>query len=123
MRQMLAWPSMKRLLAALAALAATQGLAAALSWKSLEVALAPRESHEECMRLEPGEERRYSWKATAPVDFNIHYHDATEALYPVKRDAMRGDGGAFKPKTAQEYCWMWTAREKPAKVEGKLETK
>jgi hypothetical protein len=112
---------MKRLLAALAALAAPCSLAAATSWKSLEVALAPRQSHEECMRLEPGEERRYSWKATAPVDFNIHYHDAQDAVYPVKRDGMRGDGGSFKPKAAQEYCWMWTAREKAAKLEGKLE--
>src|SRR3954468_6535021 len=123
MRQMLAWPSMKRLFAALAVLAVPCGLAAANSWKSIDVALAPRESHEECMRLEKDDERRYSWKATAAVDFNIHYHDATEALYPVKRDGMRGDGGAFKPKTAQDYCWMWTARDKPAKVEGKLETK
>ena len=121
MRQMLAWPSMKRLLAALVVLAAPHGLAAAVSFKSLEVALAPRESHEECTRLEAGEERRYSWKATSPVDFNIHYHEATEAIYPVKRDAMRGDGGAFRPKSAQEYCWMWTARDKAAKVEGKLE--
>ena len=122
MRQMLAWPPMRRLLAALAALAAApHGMAAAPSWKSLDVALAPRQSHEECMRLGKDEERRYSWKATAPVDFNIHYHDASEAIYPVKRDGMRGDGGSFKPKVAQEYCWMWTARDKPAKLEGKLE--
>jgi len=38
----------------------------------------------------------------------------------VKRQAMRGDGGSFKAKVAQDYCWMWTARDKPAKVEGAI---
>ena len=55
--------------------------------------------------------------------FNIHYHEQTEVFYPVKRSAMRGDGGTFAAKTGQDYCWMWTARDKPAKVEGRLETK
>ena len=57
-------------------------------------ALAPGQVHEECMHLDAGE----------------------------KRDAMRGDGGTFTAKTAEDYCWMWTAREKAAKLEGRIET-
>jgi hypothetical protein len=112
---------MKRLLAAVAATLAIPAHAATVQWKSFDVQLAPRESHEECQRVEQGSERRYSWKANAAVDFNIHYHDATEAIYPVKREGMRADGGSFKPKLAQDYCWMWTARDKPARLDGKLE--
>jgi len=57
------------------------------------------------------------------VDFNIHYHDGPEAFYPVKRDGMRGDGGSFVAKIGQDYCWMWTARDKPVKLEGRIESK
>jgi hypothetical protein len=89
----------------------------------VRLALEPKKAHEECARLEPGESRKYHWKSNAPVDFNIHYHRGSDVFYPVKRDAMRGDGGTFTAKTAQDYCWMWTARDKPAKIEGRIETK
>ena len=83
--------------------------------------LAPGQMHEECMRVEAGEKRNYSWKSDAPVDFNIHYHHEPKVFYPVKRDAMRGDGGTFVAKSGEDYCWMWTAKDKPAKLEGRVE--
>src|SRR5436853_3295574 len=119
---MVAWRPMKRLTPALFLLAAiAPAVHAAEAWKPFAATLAPRESHEECARLGKDEARRYHWKSDAAVDFNIHYHDGPEAIYPVKRDGMRGDGGTFKAKTAQDYCWMWTARDKPAKLEGRIE--
>src|SRR4051812_22755002 len=119
---MVAWPSMKRLPAALLFVLATAALAAptAAPDKPFSAQLAPGESHEECMTLAKDESRTYHWKSSGPVDFNVHYHDGPEAIYPVKRQAMRGDGGSFKAKVAQDYCWMWTARDKPAKVEGAI---
>jgi hypothetical protein len=89
---------------------------------AVSVTLEPRKVHEECQRVEAGQKRRYHWKSNAPVDFNVHYHDGPEVFYPVKRDRMRGDGGTFAAKTAQEYCWMWTAREAPATITGTIET-
>ncbi len=70
------------------------------------------------MHLDKGEKRNYSWKSDAPMDFNIHYHQEPKVFYPVKREAMRGDGGTFEAKSAEDYCWMWTAGDKPAKLEG-----
>lgn len=96
---------------------------AADEWKPFTFTLEAKKVHEECLRLEKGQKRRYHWKSDAPVDFNIHYHKETEVSYPVKRDAMRGDGGTFSAKTGEEYCWMWTARDKPAKVEGRIEAR
>ena len=87
------------------------------------VTLEPKAMHEECVKLQAGEKRRYYWKSDAPLDFNIHYHHDPEVFYPVKRDAMRGDGGTFTAKSGEDYCWMWTARDKPAKLEGRIETK
>ena len=121
MDPMVAFPPMNRLGPTALLLAAALPAFAADAWRPFTATLAPRASHEECVRLGKDEVRRYSWKADAPVDFNVHYHDGPEAIYPLKRDGMRGDGGTFKAKVAQDYCWMWTARDKPAKLEGRLE--
>lgn len=115
---------MRRLLAALACcIAAPAFTADAPAASPFALSLEAKKMHEECVRLGAGETRKYYWKADGPVDFNIHYHDATEVFYPVKRDAMRGDGGVFTARTAQDYCWMWTARDKAVKLEGRIERK
>jgi hypothetical protein len=115
---------MTRLLAAALSLgAALAATAASGEWKPFTVTLEPTRFHEECLRIEAGEKRRYHWKSDAPVDFNIHYHRDKEVFYPVKSVGMRGDGGTFAAKTGEDYCLMWTARDKAAKIEGRLETK
>ena len=116
---------MKRLSVALATLC-TAALAHAAPGPTnavIATTLEPQKIHEECLRLEPGEQRRYHWKSDAPVDFNIHYHRGAEVIYPVKRDGMRGDGGTFTAKTAEDYCWMWSARMAPARIEGAITKK
>ena len=80
--------------------------------------LEPGKVHEACMKLESGDRRRYEWKSSAAADFNIHYHRGNEVLYPEKRDAVKSWRGGFTAKSGEEYCWMWTARTKPAKIEG-----
>jgi hypothetical protein len=85
-----------------------------------ELTLAAGKMHEVCAHLAKGEKRRYHWKASGPVDFNIHYHEGNEVFYPVKRELMRGDGGTFVAKVEQDYCWMWTARQGAATVSGEV---
>ena len=115
-------PAMKRLPALLLLLAAPAFVAdAPSSAQPFSATLEPKKMHEECVKLEAGEKRKYYWKSNAPVDFNIHYHEGNDVSYPVRRDGMRTDGGVFAAKIAQDYCWMWTARDKPASLEGKIE--
>ena len=114
---------MKRLTALAAAHCAALALAAEkMPGEPIDVALtlAPKKIHEECARLEPGQSRKWHWKSDVPVDFNIHYHRGDDVVYPVKRAAMRGDGGTFTAKTGEDYCWMWTARGAAAKITGKI---
>lgn len=119
MGQMLAYRPMKRLVPlALAVLASTAF--AREPTASIDVTLEPGKVHEACERLEKGDKRLYHWKATAPVDFNIHFHEADDVHYPVKRDAMRGDGGTFAAPRRHDYCWMWTARGATARVTGQV---
>ena len=117
---MVACPRMKRLLLPLA-LCAAPALAADSTSQPFNVSLESKKIHEECVKLEAGGKRKYYWKADGPVDFNIHYHEGKDVFYPTKRDAMRGDGGVFTAKIAQEYCWMWTARDKTVKIEGRID--
>jgi hypothetical protein len=107
---------MKRLLPGVFALGAACALAAdpAAPLSPIDVTLQPGESHEACMHLEAGDKRKWYFKASAPLDFNIHYHDGDKVSYPVKRDRMRGDGGTFAARVAQDYCWMWTTTGKTA---------
>ena len=105
------------LLAALCASTALAGDAPAGSTK-VSVTLEPGKVHEACMKLESGERRRYEWKSSAGVDFNVHYHSGNDVAYPVKKDAARSWRAGFVAKTTEDYCWMWTALAKPAKIEG-----
>lgn len=86
----------------------------------VKVALEPKKIHEACVKMEKGETRKYQWKADVAVDFNIHYHRGDKVSYPVKRDMARGHNGTFKAKTAEDYCWMWTAREVSANIQGTI---
>ena len=117
---------MKRLVLALCAAAAASAGAYGNDSPSVQpfsLTLEPKKMHEECVKLQAGEKRKYYWRADGPVDFNIHYHEGPEVFYPVKRDGMRGDGGNFVAKIAQDYCWMWIARDRPVKLEGRIESK
>ena len=82
--------------------------------------LAAGKVHEECLPIAAGAKSSYRWKSSSPVDFNIHYHRGPEVFYPVKKDAERDARGTFDAKTAEEYCWMWTAKGE-AKIEGEIE--
>ena len=117
---MLAYPPMKRALAALLAAVAPLAVRAAPPEGSFSTTIAAKDLHEECMHLDKGEKRKYYWKSTTAVDFNIHYHEGSEVFYPVKRDGMRGDGGIFVAGAAEDYCWMWAALDKPVKLEGRI---
>jgi hypothetical protein len=93
------------------------------SWKTFDVKLEAHAMHEECMTVDANDPRRWQWKADGPVDFNVHYHKGNDVSYPVKRDGMRGDGGVFVARTREGYCWMWTARDKPVRLEGRIEAR
>jgi hypothetical protein len=115
---------MKRLLAAtcvaFVALLARAEETPANSPEKFTVSIAAGGEHEECVHLESGDSRRYYWRASGPVDFNIHFHHGDDVSYPVKRAAMRGDGGTFTAKSGEDYCWMWTALDRPVKLEGRI---
>lgn len=77
---------------------------------------------ERCLTLAAGESIRYRFRASGPVDFNIHYHRGNEISFPVKRPAVRELESTFVAPRADGYCLMWEHRgQGVASVEGSVE--
>jgi hypothetical protein len=87
--------------------------------RPFEAQMKPGGIHEECVRLEAGRSRAFSWKSDGPVDFNIHFHRGDDVSYPVKLNGQTQGAGRFTAKSGEDYCWMWTAT-RPTRVTGTL---
>ena len=72
---------------------------------------------EACVDLKQGERIRWSFKADADTNFNIHYHEGEKVTYPAKKDNVAADEGVLDVAITQGYCWMWRSPNHPAKVE------
>jgi hypothetical protein len=77
---------------------------------------------ERCVTLGAGDELRYRFRASAPVDFNIHHHRGKDVFYPVRQTGVRDAEGRFRAAGADDYCLMWEHRGAgSAMVEGSFE--
>jgi len=78
--------------------------------KPFSHSIAPRKIAEECVKLAAGDTIAYAFDATAPVDFNIHFHQGDAVVYPVKSDQIQRADDRFTATSAEDYCLMWTNR-------------
>jgi hypothetical protein len=100
--------------------AALPAFAADPEVRSFSLTLPAHEVHEECMPMKLNDWGKYNWKSDEPVDFNIHYHRGSKVFFPVKKAATKSEQGTFVAKSAEDYCWMWTAGDKPTKLDGTI---
>ncbi|MGQ3051291.1 MAG: hypothetical protein ACT6S0_05870 [Roseateles sp.] len=70
--------------------------------------VAPAKFVEVCGELKPGQRIAWSFKGSAPMNFNIHYHLGKETVYPVKLSAARDGAQTLQVQVEQVYCWMWS---------------
>jgi len=84
------------------------------------VELAPYSLREECFRLDPGDRIDFYFSSTAPVAFNIHYHDANAVVMPIERTSAREASGDFQSDRSEIYCMMWEAGADPALIDYRL---
>lgn len=78
------------------------------------IVIKPNRSYEECIELLPSHVMEYSFKASHPVSFNIHYHGEDRVHYPVSEKEVSEWNGILDVKKQgfyteeQEYfCLMW----------------
>jgi hypothetical protein len=77
---------------------------------------------EHCLKLAAGEAIRYRFRASAPVDFNIHFHRGKDVFYPIRQQGVQAAEGSFRAEAADDYCLMWEhGGEGRVAVEGAVE--
>lgn len=80
-----------------------------------DVVIRAGEVYEECLPVVTPKVIEYSFSASKPVEFNIHYH-GDKTVYPVKGQAVETWQGIFDPTCVRGYsaekpprfCLMWT---------------
>ncbi|HMK59938.1 MAG TPA: hypothetical protein VK452_02190 [Dissulfurispiraceae bacterium] len=74
--------------------------------------IKPGGIHEECVSAKKGEKIVYSFYASLPVSFNLHYHVGEKIYYPFDRKAVTLDNGSYVADHEDVYCLMWTNNNK-----------
>ncbi len=66
------------------------------------------EIKEECLNLLPGQKLEYSFKTSAEVSFNIHYHEqGGRPIYLKDEKGMLFSKGVLDPPKKNLFCLMW----------------
>jgi hypothetical protein len=83
--------------------------------------VAPGKFAEVCGKLTRAEAVAWSFESDGPLDFNIHYHQGKQVVFPDKRDAVSRADGRLDAAVEQDYCWMWSNKSgAPAKLDLRL---
>ena len=69
--------------------------------------LAPAKFAEVCGRLTKGQSIAWSFKSGQPLNFNVHYHEGKNVVFPVKKDRTANLDAELQVGIDQDYCWMW----------------
>jgi hypothetical protein len=62
---------------------------------------------EVCGKLPAGLSVRWDFTAGTPMDFNVHYHQGKDVVFPAKLSAVASARDVLVTKIEQDYCWMW----------------
>jgi len=61
-----------------------------------------------CGALDANAVVEWQVKSPSPVDFNIHYHQGEEVVYPTRQNGVSKLTDRLTATTAETYCWMFT---------------
>jgi hypothetical protein len=68
----------------------------------------PGEVHELCVPLSFGQKLEYGFVSRRAMNFNIHYHEGDDVVYPVEEHLTRTKNEIFTAMADQTHCLMWT---------------
>lgn len=70
--------------------------------------IAPGKFVEICENLPKGSAVAWQFKASTPLNFNVHFHQGKDVAYPEKQDGVSERQGTLVAPSKEDYCWMWT---------------
>jgi hypothetical protein len=88
-------------------------LDANLSYKT-QSNVPPGKFSEVCGKLKKGNLIRWQFDSSAPLDFNIHYHEGKEIIFPYKMNNIKSAKEELLISLDQDFCWMWTNKSSEA---------
>lgn len=83
------------------------GVVCACPAHAAEVTVAPGQTAEECVSLTLADSLEYSFKASAPVQFDIYYRQGVMVFHPVLQRNQTVLDGKLVPEGAYTYCAAW----------------
>jgi hypothetical protein len=63
---------------------------------------------EVCGPLQQGQVIDWTFQSTTALDFNIHYHEGDEVVYPARQKGTTELAAQLVIPLDQTYCWMWS---------------
>ena len=61
-----------------------------------------------CGELTQGQAIGWSFDADRALDFNVHFHEGKDVVFPEKQTAVTKASGTLNVALKQDYCWMWS---------------
>ena len=86
----------------------------------VEIQLPSLATHEECLKLLQENEVVYSFEASDPLTFDIHYHDGTRIVDAFAKKTISDLKATLQPEIVQEYCMSWSNHQ-PKEVQLKYQ--
>lgn len=80
----------------------------------VKIQLQSSATHEECLKLLQENEVVYSFEASHPLTFDIHYHDGTQIVDAFAKKTIAALEATLQPEIAQEYCITWSNHQPQA---------
>ena len=80
----------------------------------VKIQLPSSGTHEECLKLLQENEVVYSFEASHPLTFDIHYHDGTQIVDAFTKKTIAAMEATLKPEIVQEYCMTWSNHQPQA---------
>ena len=80
----------------------------------VKIQLPSSGTHEECLKLLQENEVVYSFEASHPLTFDIHYHDGTQIVDAFAKKTIAALEATLQPEIAQEYCITWSNHQPQA---------
>ena len=80
----------------------------------VKIQLPSLATHEECLKLLQENEVVYSFEASHPLTFDIHYHDGTQIIDAFAKKTIASLEATLKPEIVQEYCMTWSNHQPQA---------
>ena len=75
--------------------------------KSAIVEIVPDDVIEKCLKMKPDQVLDYSFEATGPLVFNLHYHLVGSTVFHVKEQTSKRKEIFHPVKDQNVYCMEW----------------